>query len=190
MARKVFLDTDLLSSFLWIGKTNYLKKVLPDYEILVPYQVTLEIKRPVPGLKALQNKYYGAKANGDFKEERDFEAPSDEYREYLRLTHGIGFPKTIGSGEAAGIVLAKKYQGVLASNNLSDIAYFVARFGIACITTCDILLALLDQSILTEKELSKVYSDMLEHKRMLPYPTFSELLKARTMGQYKANPIP
>ncbi len=190
MARKVFLDTDFLCSFLWIGKTNYLAKVLPGYEVIVPFQTASEIKRPLKGLVPLQAKYHAAKSNGDFIEADDFDASSPEYKDYLCLTQGIGFPKAIGSGEAAGIVLAQKHHGVLASNNLRDIAYFVNRFNIPLVTTCDVLLVLYDQSVLNEKELSKVFSDMIKQGRQLPYSTFSDLLKDRDAGAYIQRPIP
>jgi len=190
MERKVFLDTDFLCSFLWIGRTNYLAKVLPGYEVIVPYQTASEIKRPLKGLIPLQAKYHAAKSNGDFIEADDFDTGSSEYKDYLCLTHGLGYPKAIGSGEAAGIVLAKKHHGVLASNNLRDIADFVEHFGIALITTCDILLALYDQCFLNEKELSKVFSDMLKQGRQLPFPTFSALLQAREDGTFIQRPIP
>lgn len=190
MNRKVFLDTDFLCSFLWIGKTGYLAKVLPDYDVIVPYQTASEIKRPYKGLIPLQAKYYAAKVNGDFKEAEDFTMDSPEYQEYLCLTQGCMFSRALGSGEAAGIVLAKSLDAVLASNNLKDISVFVEAYQLSLLTTCDILLALYDQAFLSEKELNKVYSDMLKFRSWLPYVSFSELLQARNSKLFIQHPIP
>lgn len=46
----------------------------------------------------------------------------------------------IGKGEAASISLAKEHNGIVASNNLSDIAYYIEKFKLKHITTGDILL--------------------------------------------------
>lgn len=184
MARKVFLDTDCFSSFLRLHKTNYLKKVLSDFDVIVPWQVTIEINRKLKGLADLQAAYYSALANGDFTEAPDFEVGSPEYSEYLRLTQGIGYPKVIGNGEAAGLVLAKKNNGILASNNLKDIVYYAQLFGVVYITTCDILLSLYDGIYLSKKELETIFQNMLAADRILPYRSFAELLDARDRNAF------
>ena len=69
------------------------------------------------------------------------EVGSEEYKDYLRMTTA---PETgmriIGSGEAAGIAMAKQRNGTLASNNLRDIRPYVVKYAIAHITTGDILI--------------------------------------------------
>ncbi len=190
MTQKIFIDTDLLSSFLWVNKINYLVKALPGFKIQIPIQVANEIHRPLPGLKTIQNRFAIAKANGDLSILQDFDADTPEHREYLRLTQGINYPLAIGRGEAACIVWAKTQNAWMGSNNLKDISYFVSTFGLQCITTCDILLALFDQLILNEEELSKIYRDMVKEHRFLPYATFSLLLEARESGQYHQKKLP
>ena len=49
---------------------------------------------------------------------------------YFELTSGSRFLPVIGKGEAAGIVLAKKHDGILASNNLRDVKRYVRKFGL------------------------------------------------------------
>ena len=54
---------------------------------------------------------------------------SEEYETYYQLTEAPKENhKIIGNGEAASISLAKKYGGIVASNNLSDIQDYISEY--------------------------------------------------------------
>ena len=64
---------------------------------------------------------------------------SEEYALYRELITYNGRNKVIGSGEAASISLAKKHNGVLGSNNLRDVSYYINKYSLKHITTGEIL---------------------------------------------------
>lgn len=85
--------------------------------------------------------------------------------------------KIIGKGEAASIVLAKKYEGILGSNNLKDISNYVNLFSLKHLTTGDILLEAYDKNIITEKEGNEIWRKMINKKRKLGASSFTEYIK-------------
>lgn len=57
----------------------------------------------------------------------DLSIDSEEYDLYIELTTLSGDNKVIGRGEAASISMAKKHDGIVGSNNLKDVAYYVKK---------------------------------------------------------------
>jgi predicted nucleic acid-binding protein len=171
LTEKYFFDTDCLSAFLWVREESILVRLYAG-RIILPAQVYNELQR-VPHLLARVDTL---KNNGDLSVE-SMEAGSEEYIDYLQMTTS---PETgmriIGSGEAAGIAMAKQRDGTLASNNLRDIRPYVEKYGISHITTGDILIEAMDAGIITEAEGNTIWSDMIRRRRMLPTTTFSEYL--------------
>lgn len=94
---------------------------------------------------------------------KNIDISSSEYLLYLNLI-GTENTKVIGKGEAASIVLAQKYNGILASNNLSDIKIYTDKFKITSITTADILYKLFVKNILTKDEIENIWQAMLAKK--------------------------
>lgn len=84
--------------------------------------------------------------------------------------------RVIGKGEAAAIALAKKADGILASNNLRDIKNYVDEYGLKHTTTGDILVEALERGIITEADGNALWANMLGKRRMLPTATFSDYL--------------
>ena len=86
----------------------------------------------------------------------------------------------IGKGEAAAIALAREHGGILASNNLRDVAAYVSEYRLQHMTTGDILKEALDRSLITESIGNQLWQNMLQKRRRLGYLSFSEYLKAHT----------
>ena len=92
------------------------------------------------------------------------------------LIEGSHGKQGIGRGEAASIALAKTYNGILASNNYSDIAIYIEEYGLQHIDTGKILLEALERSIITESEGNLIWQSMLNRKRRLPAADFTTYL--------------
>ena len=171
MTEKYFFDTDCISAFLWIREESILAKLYSG-RIVLPMQVYNELKK-VPHLLSRVD---ALKNNGDLSVE-SMEVGSVEYNDYLQMTtapeEGL---KIIGSGEAAGIAMAKQRDGTLASNNLSDIHFYVEKYDLSHITTGDILIEAMKAQIITETEGNAIWSDMIKKRRKLPTATFSDYL--------------
>lgn len=170
---KYFFDTDCLSAFLWVREESILAKLYPG-KIVLPAQVYNELQR-VPHLQARAD---ALQEQGNLCVE-SIETGSEEYRDYIQMTSSPekGM-RIIGRGEAAGIAMAKHRDGTLASNNLRDISPYVQKYQIAHITTGDILRKALNDGIITEAEGNAIWAEMIQKRRMLPTPTFSDYLIA------------
>lgn len=175
MTNELFFDTDCLSAFLWINDTNILEELYGG-NIVLPNPVYDELSNPmVPQLKRRAD----ALIAKNMAVVKDIEVGSEEYRLYRQLVSGAGVNKAIGNGEAAGIALAKTYNGILASNNYRDIADYVEKYGLRHVDTGMILKEALDKKLITEAEGNEVCQKMIERNRRLPAASFSEYLKRR-----------
>lgn len=151
-----------------------IKLIYPDYDICVPKQVYDEINRPIKALQIIQNNLATLISNGDATVADDFEIDSPDGELYLKLiTIGDGF-YSIDSGEAAAIVLTKFNNGILASNNLRDVSFYVKQYNLEHITTVHILLKAYKDGIIDEAQGNAIWQRMIAAKRRLPYQTFSD----------------
>lgn len=160
---KIFFDTDCLSAFLWVNEEPILPKLYPG-RIVVPTYVRQEISR-VPNIF---NRLNMMSANKQIAFE-GINVGTEEYNDFVEMTtnpqKGM---KIIGKGEAACIALAKKHQGIIASNNLKDIMPYVTAQGIENITTAEIMVKALNNKLITEDQGNQIWNDMLNKNRMLP----------------------
>ena len=173
MTDQYFYDTDCISSFLWVAKENILIKLFTG-KIIVPTQVYKELSHPsIPHIGA---KIENLKSRNDI-EIRDIIVGSSEYELYIEMTsnpdHGV---KPIGEGEAAALAHAKINNGVVASNNLKDVLYYVEKYKIQHITTGDILIQALNEKLISEPDGNEIWGKMIVRKRKLPTQTFSDYL--------------
>lgn len=170
--KDVYFDTDCLSSFLLIDKTDILEKLFKG-KIVIPEQVYAELDRPaVRFLKTKLDDFIKKTA----AKIQTVETNSDEFNLYLGLTSGKNC-KVIGKGEAICIALTKIKNGVLASNNLRDICWYVKQYNLEFITTGDILVMALQNKIMTKQEGEDIWQSMLKIKRKIGPCTFSEYLE-------------
>ena len=172
MTDSVFFDTDCICAFLWINEESLLEKMYSG-KIVIPKEVYNEIDRPtIPHLKARIDQLI---ANGSAIV-MSMDINSEEYSLYRELTTFSG-NKLIGSGEAASISLAKKHNGVLGSNNLRDVGYYVNKYSLKHVTTGDILVEAFQKGLITEQEGNTIWANMLKKKRKIGANSFTEFLQ-------------
>ena len=171
MTERLFLDTDCLSTFLWVGYENLVLQLYAG-RIGIPQQVYNELKR-VPFLK---NRVDALRQAGKVVFYQ-ISAGSVEGDLYFKLTNSPdeGF-KIIGSGEAAAITLTKQYSGILGSNNLRDILPYIHLYHLQHRTSADIMAEALEQHMISEGQGNAIWKQMLQRNRKLPADTFSEFL--------------
>lgn len=129
----IFFDTDCICAFLWVNEESLLEKIYAG-KIIIPKEVYDEIDRPtIPHLKSKINKLI---AKGSVVV-RCMDITSKEYELYNKLINNSY--KLIGKGEATAISLAKEYDGILGSNNLKDIEYYINKYSLKHVTTGKIL---------------------------------------------------
>ena len=180
MTDSVFFDTDCICAFLWINGESLLEKMYSG-KIVIPKEVYNEIDRPmIPHLKGRIDQLI---ANGSATV-MSMNINSEEYSLYRELTTFSG-NKLIGSGEAASIALAKKYNGILGSNNLKDIAYYINKFSLKHITTGDILVEAFQKGLITEQEANTIWANMLNKKRKIGANSFTEFLQKSKVNNFK-----
>ncbi len=156
----VFIDTDCISSFLWVNDINVLE-ALYGGRIIIPEPVYSELSKPrVPHLKERTDDLIdkGSAYIGEI------EFGSESHELYLSLLKGEKGQVRIGRGEASGIALAKVNNGILASNNFKDVSYYVKKYGLEHTSTPDILVEALKEKIITETEGDEIWAKMLAKK--------------------------
>ena len=166
----IFFDTDCICAFLWVNEVCLLEKIV-DGKIMIPKPVYDEIDRPsIPHLKR----------RVDLLLERGsaeivyLSVDSEEYALYRELTTFSGNNKVIGRGEAASISLAKTYDGILGSNNLKDVAYYVEKYSLKHMTTGDLLVEAYERGLITEAEGNAIWQAMLNKRRQIGAQSFTE----------------
>lgn len=143
MTDDLFFDTDCLSAFLWINDTNILQ-TLYGGRIILPGPVYQELSNPsIPQIKRRAD----GLINNNVASVQQINVGTEEYKLYSSLVKGEKGKKQIGRGEAAGIALAKQYNGVLASNNYRDIAPYIDEYGLKHIDTGHILIEALEKKV-------------------------------------------
>ena len=177
MSDSVFFDNDCLSAFLWVSAEHILSSLYSG-SIIVPQQVYDELSNPyTPQLKA---RFDMLILNGDAVIESML-SDSAEFKHYLKLTSAPDEGHIIiGKGEAAVIALASVSGGVVASNNLKDVATYVSELGLRHITTGDILIKALEQALITESDGNSIWSSMLAKRRRIGAASFSDYLRTRS----------
>lgn len=176
MTDSIFFDTDCISAFLWVNEQSLLEKMYPG-KIVIPKEVYDELDKPnISHLKARLDQLI---SNGS-GEIMSMDITSPEFELYRKLTSISNTNmKVIGSGEAASISLAKKYNGILGSNNLRDIQFYVEKFSLKHVTTGDILIKAFDLNIITEKQGNLIWTNMLNKRRKLGARSFTDFMKEK-----------
>lgn len=173
MTEPLFFDSDCVSAFLWVDKQSILSRLYPG-RIVIPKPVYDELSNPsVPHLKSKIDALVLCKEASIC----DLDGSSEEYRLFLQMTtRPKNGHKIIGDGEAASLVLAKKHNGIIASNNLSDIMQYISDYKLKHTTTGDILVEALNRKLITEENGNAIWSQMLQKRRKLGALTFSDYL--------------
>lgn len=138
MTKPVFYDTDCLSSFLQINRIDLLKR---EYsKIIISVQVKDELfNKNTP--EKIKNRLTSLIHEG-YVEIKDLEYGSDEFNQYFTFITDSKTENT-GKGELSVISLAISNNGILASNNLDDVCYFVKKYNLEHVTTSKIIVTVM-----------------------------------------------
>lgn len=176
MTNAIYFDTDCLSSFLWVKEQRILL-VLYQGRIHIPQAVYDEFCYPgIEHLKAILDSLI--KDNLIIKDILSSE--SDEEKLYYHLIHNPEHGrKVIGKGEASAIALSKERKGILASNNLKDVQLYIDLYGLESLTTSTIMLKVVEDSLVSEEDANRIWTQMILKKRKLPFSTFTEFKNSK-----------
>lgn len=174
MTKQIFFDTDCLSSFLWVKREDIIVNQFAG-QIMIPKFVYVEMENPfVQQLKARLDTLIANGSAGIV----EIQGGTSEAAIFCELTNTPQSGRAIiGKGEAAAIALAKEYNGMVASNNLRDVAYYISLFGLELKTTADILCDSFSDGYITLSEADAIWIGMLAKKRKLPAISFSDYLR-------------
>lgn len=166
----IYFDTDCVSAFLWV-KHEYLLHSLYPGRLFIPYETYSELSR-VPHLKERTDTMI---ADQQLQIEHIL-IDSEAFEIFSTLTTPKSGRMAIGNGEAACIALASIHKGLLASNNMRDVAHYVRTYNLKLITSPSILEAALDRKLIDEVQGNTIWASMLAKRRKLPNATFSDYL--------------
>lgn len=175
MTDLLFFDTDCISAFLWVRNESLLPQLYPG-RIVIPRPVYDELSNP--GIAHLKARIDALVKAGQ-AQIVEIIVGTEEYNMFYKLTvDPEKGRKLIGKGEAASIALAKENNGVVASNNLSDIGIYVEELQLKHITTGEILVDAHNKGLITEAEGNGIWASMLAKRRKLGAVSFSDFIKS------------
>jgi predicted nucleic acid-binding protein len=168
----IILDADFISSFAWVNRLDILENMYSKRMIILE-EVMEELGR-VPHLAA---RVKGSIKNGHIKSEAMF-ADSPEA---LQLAKFLDTGK-YGTGEASCMAYLTQHDGILGSNNLSDVKAFCIQNNKQLLTTAGVLHEAYGAGHINLDDADKIWADMLSKKRKLPASSFSEYLSSIEKG--------
>ncbi len=174
MTKKLFFDTDCLSSFLWVNQENLLLRLYPG-RIIIPNEVAAELSNPcIPHIRRKMN-HLNSLGQLEKKQIENGSEESGLFYEMVANPDKEVVP--IGKGEAAALALAKVYEGIVASNNIKDILYYIEKWGLDYTTSAEILVEAKHLGLIDECDGNKIWMNMLVKKRSLPADSFTEYIE-------------
>ena len=169
--KPVFYDTDCLECFLFVDAGHILEELFS--KIIIPEQIYSEIMAEnTPAIvktnfKNLKNR---------FVEIKEISFLSQEYTTYNLIKKGLWSKtgKICGSGESAAITLAHLNNGLVASNNLSDVEEYIESLDIELITSSMILSKAVERDIISKENANDLWKGMINKGIKLPKKSFSD----------------
>lgn len=168
----IILDSDFLSSFAWVNRLDLLEGLYSKRMIVL--EEVLEELRRVPHLAS---RVELSIRNGHIRSE----AMLAESPEALQLAKFLESGR-YGTGEASCMAYLTQHDGILGSNNLSDIKDFCIQNKKLLLTTAGVLHQAYDIGLINLDEADKIWADMLSKKRKLPASSFTEYLSVIEKG--------
>lgn len=169
--KPVFYDTDCLECFLFVDAGHILEELFS--KIIIPEQVYSEIM--AENTPAIVKKNFKNLKNR-FVEIKEISFLSQEYTTYNLIKKGL-WSKTgeiCGSGESAAITLAHLNNGLVASNNLSDVEEYIESLDIELITSSMILSKAVERDIISKENADDLWKGMINKGIKLPKESFSD----------------
>lgn len=169
--KPVFYDTDCLECFLFVDAGNILEELFS--KIIIPEQVYSEIM--AENTPAIVKKNFKNLKNR-FVEIKEISFLSQEYTTYNLIKKGLWSKtgKICGSGESAAITLAHLNNGIVASNNLSDVEEYIESLDIELITSSMILSKAVERDIISKENADDLWKGMINKGIKLPKESFSD----------------
>lgn len=167
----VFYDSNCLECFLFVDAGYILEELFS--KIIIPEQVYEEIM--------VENTPQVVKTNFEnlkkgFVEIREIYFASQEYCDYKLIKSGCWSKtgKICGSGESAAMALAHSNNGIVASNNLSDVGEYIESLDIELITSSMILSKAVEKDIISKDDAGGLWECMLDKGIKLPKDSFAD----------------
>lgn len=169
--KPVFYDTDCLECFLFVDAGHILEELFS--KIIIPEQVYSEIM--AENTPAIVKKNFKNLKNR-FVEIKEISFLSQEYTTYNLIKKGLWSKtgKICGSGESAAITLAHLNNGLVASNNLSDVEEYIESLDIELITSSMILSKAVEKDIISKENADDLWKGMINKGIKLPKESFSD----------------
>lgn len=169
--KPVFYDTDCLECFLFVDAGHILEELFS--KIIIPEQVYSEIM--AENTPAIVKKNFKNLKNR-FVEIKEISFLSQEYTTYNLIKKGLWSKtgKICGSGESAAITLAHLNNGLVASNNLSDVEEYIESLDIELITSSMILSKAVERDIISKENANDLWKGMINKGIKLPKESFSD----------------
>lgn len=169
--KPVFYDADCLECFLFVDAGYILEELFS--KIIIPEQVYSEIM--AENTPAIVKKNFKNLKNR-FVEIKEISFLSQEYTTYNLIKKGLWSKtgKICGSGESAAITLAHLNNGLVASNNLSDVEEYIESLDIELITSSMILSKAVERDIISKENANDLWKGMINKGIKLPKESFSD----------------
>ena len=169
--KPVFYDTDCLECILFVDAGHILEELFS--KIIIPEQVYSEIM--AENTPAIVKKNFKNLKNR-FVEIKEISFLSQEYTTYNLIKKGLWSKtgKICGSGESAAITLAHLNNGLVASNNLSDVEEYIESLDIELITSSMILSKAVERDIISKENADDLWKGMINKGIKLPKESFSD----------------
>lgn len=171
--KPIFYDSDILVCFLEINEYEVLQKLFR--KIILPKKVYDELTRQRTPKSIKNNLNHLITQN--FVQIKEIEFASREYVNYNCISKGYWSKngEIIGSGESAAIALAIENNGIVASNNLTDIVDICYDFDIPIITAPLLLAFAFELKIYTKARINQIWNKILNNTfQKLPKQTFDD----------------
>ena len=168
----IILDADFLSSFAWVKRLDILEG-LYSKRMVVLEEVLAELRR-VPHLAS---RVELSIKSGHIRSE----AMLADSPEALQLAQFLESGR-YGSGEASCMAYLTQRDGILGSNNLSDVKAFCNKNKKRLLTTADVLHQAYNIGEIDLNEADEIWAGMLAKKQKLPASSFTEYLSAIEKG--------
>jgi predicted nucleic acid-binding protein len=168
----VILDSDFLSSFAWVRRLDILESLYSKRMIVL--EEVLEELRRVPHLAS---KVGLSIKNGHIRSE----AMLADSPEALQLARYLELGR-YGIGEASCMAYLTQHDGILGSNNLSDVKAFCNTNKKRLLTTANVLVQAHETGLIDLDEADEIWAGMLSKKQRLPASSFTEYLSAIEKG--------
>ena len=170
--KPIFYDSDVLICFLAINRGSVLKNIFS--KVIIPEPVYNELINMAIYQNIGQNLNF--LINDGFVEIGELDFSSPEGNTYNLIRRGFWTDgNMIGRGESAAMALAIENNGIVASNNLSDVLEICEDYEIPIITTSMILAFCFELSLMVKDDIEDIWKEILTNtKQIMPAQTFIE----------------